>query len=77
MLSLWLSIAELIKLGPIDKYEAKVTIEKGGSTLSWEFSTKGYDIGFAVLYSAASDSEDSVSQSLCSVFLNEFEFITL
>jgi len=47
-----------VNVGRNDFYEAKVIIEKEGSILSWEFTTKSYDIGFAVFYSEDADSKN-------------------
>lgn len=38
-------------VGRKDTFEAKLNIDREGSTLSWEFSTKSHDIGFGVFYS--------------------------
>lgn len=40
-----------------DTFEAKLNIDKEGSTLSWEFSTKSHDIGFGVFYSPDGDAK--------------------
>jgi hypothetical protein len=50
-----------------DTFEAKLNIDREGSTLSWEFSTKSHDIGFGVFYSP--DGEAKVQYTRCNLLV--------